>query len=267
MILLFLVSIILCVYYVAISARSTSEYDAGEYDCVLCMNVIDRIRKESISYSEACIRYNWCQMESIESLVVSFPNTTDSRKLCQTVNSCPDDFIAPQSKGSGFDIRVSKAYGSKGYDKVRISVISNETVSSSIFSYSKPFKYRWKDKILNTGIVSVTPGQVNNFVINGETISLRIPDAGEGVRGIIIADPCFQSQWVNCLYKDTFQTFARMTSILNAVHQFSDTDFWMILGDNFYDQTGVPTSSWFDALSQGTKTRLMASFPGNHDYW
>ena len=56
------------------------------------------------------------------------------------------------------DIRVSKALGSKGYNKIRLSVISNTTISSSLFTYSSQFKYRWTSNYLSTGVVSVTPG-------------------------------------------------------------------------------------------------------------
>jgi hypothetical protein len=41
----------------------------------------------------------------------------------------------------------------------------------------------------------------------------------------------------------------------------------MILGDNFYDQTGQLTSEFFTRLSMDTKLKLFTSIPGNHDYW
>lgn len=37
-------------------------------------------------------------------------------------------------------------------------------------------------------------------------------------------------------YKDSFNTFTRMTSLLNAAGAHDDFSFFDILGDNFYDQ-------------------------------
>ncbi len=36
-----------------------------------------------------------------------------------------------------------------------------------------------------------------------------------------------------------------------------DTDFWAILGDNFYDRYGKLTTSFFDALSLEVKSKVM----------
>jgi hypothetical protein len=48
---------------------------------------------------------------------------------------------------SVFDLRVSKALGDKGYDKVRVSVIAGpEAVFDDFkFTYAEPFKYRWQN--------------------------------------------------------------------------------------------------------------------------
>ena len=37
-------------------------------------------------------------------------------------------------------------------------------------------------------------------------------------------------------YANTFDTFNRITEILNAVLAHDDTHYYQILGDNFYDQ-------------------------------
>ena len=105
-------------------------------------------------------------------------------------------------------------------------------------------------------------GVTNTFTVNGQSIDVFIPSQGDGVRGVIIADPCFQSQWIDCLYKDKFNTFNHTTELLNAINSWNDTHFWQILGDNFYDQTGSPTKSWFNALSQKTKSKVFATTPG-----
>eukprot|EP00595_Chromulina_sp_UTEXLB2642_P001464 CAMPEP_0196765534 /NCGR_PEP_ID=MMETSP1095-20130614/9517_1 /TAXON_ID=96789 ORGANISM="Chromulina nebulosa, Strain UTEXLB2642" /NCGR_SAMPLE_ID=MMETSP1095 /ASSEMBLY_ACC=CAM_ASM_000446 /LENGTH=405 /DNA_ID=CAMNT_0042123769 /DNA_START=200 /DNA_END=1417 /DNA_ORIENTATION=- len=167
-----------------------------------------------------------------------------------------------------YDIRVAKAIGSRGYDKIRLSVISNQTIDSDLFDYSEQFKHRWTDKYLNTGIVTITPGVVNTISITKDSsIDVYIPNEGDGIRGVIIADPCFQSQWITCAYKDKFDMFDHLTSLLNAINSHDDVHFWQILGDNFYDQQGAASSAWFAALTTETKSKVINSVPGNHDYW
>jgi Calcineurin-like phosphoesterase len=91
--------------------------------------------------------------------------------------------------------------------------------------------------------------------------------AGEGVRGVILADPCFQSEWIVCVYQTKFSTFERTTTLLNAINAHDDVSYFQILGDNFYDQAGEATSQWFAALSDQSKSKVFATVPGNHDYW
>lgn len=98
------------------------------------------------------------------------------------------------------DIRVSKAYGSKGYDKVRISAISNRKIETDFFTYYKPFQYRWTNYFLNTGIVTVTPGKKSVFRILNETVSIHIPLEDKPTRGIIYADPCYSNDFVWYVY-------------------------------------------------------------------
>jgi hypothetical protein len=108
------------------------------------------------------------------------------------------------NSNAGIDVRVSKALGSRGYDKIRLSVIANHTIDSEYFSYKDAFQHKWTsndligDTYLNTGIVSVTPGQVNSFKIEGETVEVFVPKEDDGVRGFIIADPCFTSDYITC---------------------------------------------------------------------
>lgn len=260
-------SLLLLLY---VSIKSVGAAPSTEYNCVLCMNTIDLMREKSISYFDACKKYMFCSFNQVKlmSLTSTDIHNAESRSICQCVEACPIDQIYSSSPAP-FDMRISKGYGSRGYDKIRISQISNTTVRApGIFTYSSPFKFRWTSNVLNTGVVTTTPGSPTEFIIDGKTISVTIPEENSGVRGVIIADPCFQSQWVKCEYKDTFQTFQRFTTILNAIHDgHTDTHYWSILGDNFYDQSGDPTSSWFNALSLSTKTRLLVSFPGNHDFW
>ena len=159
--------------------------------------------------------------------------------------------------------------GPKGYNMVRVSVISNVTspVTSPIFSYTKPFKYRWTSKYLSSGLVSVKPGQPTSLTIQGTTFTVNLPAETAGSRGIIIGDPCISSKWVDCKYGNALQIFPRLTTLLNLAIATGDIDYWMILGDNFYDRTGDITQQFFDQLELKTKASIFASVPGNHDYW
>eukprot|EP01034_Spumella_vulgaris_P034548 gene34548-42612_t len=165
------------------------------------------------------------------------------------------------------DIRVSKAMGNQGYNKVRISVISNRTIDSGHFNYKSQFKYRWTNKYLSTGLVTVVPGEKTHFSFGGKNVDILLPKENEGTRGVIIADPCFQSQWIVCVYAKKFQMYNHTLELLNAINGHDDISYWQILGDNFYDQEGDQTSSFFAGLSDNSKSKMFATVPGNHDFW
>ena len=121
----------------------------------------------------------------------------DSRKTCELASFCstaPEAWKSMKVSGDyGLDVRVSKAMGGRGYDKLRVSVISNHSIASDIFSYSEPFKYRWNsnslvgDLYLNTGIISVDAGKKNSLTIEGQKVDLFVPAENDGTRGIILA--------------------------------------------------------------------------------
>jgi hypothetical protein len=248
------------------------------YQCSYCLATVDNYLAntfEGKSLWKSCRALfpdNLCQGMGFAD--AALPTTTqvnaDSRDYCRVMEKCPANSLPvnpPVLSDNGVDIRVSKAMGSRGYNKVRVSAIANSTISSSYFSYQSQFKYRWTDKYLSTGIVTVTPGVKTQISIAGNTVDLFVPKDGEGVRGVIIADPCFQSEWIVCIYQTKFSMFQRSTEILNAIFSHDDTHYWQILGDNFYDQQGAASSSWFQALSSATKSRIFATVPGNHDFW
>lgn len=60
---------------------------------------------------------------------------------------------------------------------------------------------------------------------------------------MIFGDPCFQSEWVVCVFQNQFQIFNRTVELLNAINGHDDVSFWQILGDNFYDQQGDATGN------------------------
>jgi hypothetical protein len=171
---------------------------------------------------------------------------------------------------SPLDLRVTPGFGPKGYGKVRISVVTN--VSSPLpdpggfWQYKEPFQYRWTNKYLHSSLKTVhTDGSPTVFNINGTEVTVQYPKENAGVRGVIIADPCFHGAEDGCSYGEKYNTFERMTALMNAVAV--DIDYWMILGDNFYDRFGGLSTAWFDQLTLETKSKVFATVAGNHDYW
>jgi len=264
-------------------ALDNALFNPEEYICSICIDIIRQVSHGHATYDEMCDHYHACKIfdESFAQDVVAgketskdceghYRSTCEDRGYCMKGeykkwrNSAESNDLAASSS---LNLRVAKAYGARGRDKIRISVISNHTISNSLFTYSKPFQYRWTQFYLNTGVVSVTAGVVNQYNIDGQAVKVYVPKDDEGTRGVIIADPCFQSQWVTCKYQTTFDTLNRMTALLNAVNSHDDSHYWMILGDNFYDQTGYATDAWFAKLSLATKSKIIGSVAGNHDYW
>ena len=173
---------------------------------------------------------------------------------------------------SPLDLRVTPALGSKKYGSARISVISSAgsplEAGADFFTYNRPFQYRWKDKYLHSKLETIITGKTQNtkkFDIGGANFTIRYPLENEGVRGIIIADPCFHGAYMGCTFGGKFQTFERSTALLNA--GANDIDYYMILGDNFYDRYGNLSSTWYDQLTLELKSKLFATVAGNHDYW
>jgi hypothetical protein len=84
---------------------------------------------------------------------------------------------------------------------------------------------------------------------------------------VILGDPCFQSDWVDCVYGRRLDIFNRTIELLNAMNAHDDVHYLQLLGDNFYDQEGSATHAWFQTLSLQSKSKLFGTVPGNHDYW
>ena len=129
---------------------------------------------------------------------------------------------------------------------VRISVITNASArltspaDIAFFDYAQPFRHRWTNKFLHSALKNVTVGGVTSFVINGTKVDVSVPAPAAGSRGVVIADPCFHGAAAGCTYGERFQTFSRMTNLLNLAA--ASVDYWMILGDNFYED-GVSSDS------------------------
>ena len=225
-----------------------------------------------LSYNDIELSHTACDV--LRGKTLANTPSGNARESCISMEYCPMNEPLPTAglsqvnykSTNNLDFKVTKALGSKGYNKVRISVVSNSTVSSNLFTYQEQFKYKWTDNFLNTGIVDVVDG-VNEFTIGGQSITVNIPEEGKGVRGVILADPCFQSNWISCKYKDQWDMFNHLTGILNTINAYDDVSFYQILGDNFYDQQGEYTKSFFANLTPATKSKLFLTTLGNHDFW
>ena len=247
-------------------AAATTQREDALYDCGLCVFTAENAWESGNSFQHVCESLfgaaQMCEPFLLRHPDISSIAPSNARQFCQNLGACSDVSNLPpaHSMEQGLDIRVSKAYGSRGYDKVRLSVISNESISSEYFTYSELFKYRWTTNVLNTGLVTLTPGEKTTLTIAGQEVHIKIPREDEPVRGVVVADPCITSDYVWCTYREEFDTYNRSSELLNAIHSHEDTDFWMILGDNFYDPQGDATASWFATLSPETKSKVQDCF-------
>ena len=281
-ILMYSMLIIVAIMELIVASQAVPDDISSIYDCLMCQYSVEESLRSNISVPEGCTVYfsqgtDECSLfnarhdivmteEELENVDIDSRRICEHRGICSVLSEEKWKSAAQslRNTNSNMDIRISKAYGSRGYDKLRVSVISSIEVSSDVFSYSQPFRYRWTNNTLNTGIVSIIPGQMNSISIAGEAFDIYVPAEDSPTRGVILADPCFSNEFVWCSYGDDFDTYNRSTQLLNAINSHADNDFWMILGDNFYDQSGEPTAEWFAALSKETKSKIMGSVPGNH---
>lgn len=165
---------------------------------------------------------------------------------------------------------MAKGFGTKSYDLIRISVITNtsEAPVQGFFDYSSQFKGKWTQNYLHTAMKRATPGQDVMFDL-GVEVPFRLPVQGAGVAGVLIADPCVNTgvHWQICSNGDRYQTLTRTPGLINTFVADPSTDFWGILGDNFYDRTGEITAAVYERISLAAKSKLFVTVAGNHDYW
>lgn len=55
--------------------------------------------------------------------------------------------------------------------------------------------------------------------------------------------------------------------MLNSLAIHNELDYWMILGDSFYDKGDTNTRDFFQGLSLETTSRSLGMVLGNHDFW
>ena len=195
-------------------------------------------------------------------------------------------------------MRVTKRLGKHGYAAARVSLISIAGTETQGFSYAEDFKLStWSQFKLSSSVVS-TPSNGGDttfsFTESGESrsVSFYTPAKGEGVAGILIADPCINEGMGKlfgfCTLWDTFNTIETIPGLLNAFMGRTDHSrihFWGTLGDNWYDSNGQgsfpgePDLSWttetnggnimtiYDQLSDDVLSTYQLMVPGNHDLW
>jgi len=102
--------------------------------------------------------------------------------------------------------------------------------------------------------------------LDGNIVNVRIPRQGEGSVGLLIADPCLdQSTW--CPYVDAFDIKNTLHTVLDSLATHNELDYWMNVGDLFYDQKGDITWDFFSGLSSAAASAVHGISVGNHDFW
>eukprot|EP00927_Polykrikos_kofoidii_P024968 TRINITY_DN22545_c0_g1_i1.p1 TRINITY_DN22545_c0_g1~~TRINITY_DN22545_c0_g1_i1.p1 ORF type:complete len:458 (+),score=52.59 TRINITY_DN22545_c0_g1_i1:68-1441(+) len=182
--------------------------------------------------------------------------------------------VAASSSCTSFgslDLRVTKALGPHGYESARISVItSGEPLKDARLTYKAPFRYRWTDFALSTGLVTGLHAGVNEVRIGNATACVKLPALGSGVRGVIFGDPCTGKGAMKCREQasSTWDVEDRLSTLLNrAAAGPHSIDFWASVGDNFYDKQPIATKSFFDRLEPAVKSTFLMTVPGNGDFW
>ena len=200
---------------IATLSQVTASARPEEYACGVCLAIADEIistKSFGTPMKTVCQRIlpgadSYCNLLDDKEVLKFEFDADNSRKMCQYKKYCPEETVVPLTPGNSnpsLSIRVAKGLGSRPYNEVRLTVISNKTLTNDIFTYSQPFQFKWTNSstngvnILNTGIATVTPGATTSFLIDGQRVDVSIPQENAGIRGILIADPCFQSNWINC---------------------------------------------------------------------
>lgn len=93
---------------------------------------------------------------------------------------------------------------------------------------------RYGKNYLASSIVRVVPGTTTLFDVAGVPVNVTVPAQGDGVRVVVISDPCFSGRWVGCQYGLQWDTYNRTAKMLNALAEKGDVDMFAVLGDNLY---------------------------------
>lgn len=188
-------------------------------------------------------------------------------QLAQNEAACPK-----------MDLKVAKAMYDKGYNKVRVSVVTTPDTEKDcdfgdFFDYNEKFYGVEGNNMmtfnLRTALKEVEPGAKCALDIAGEKVIMNTPKAGARVRGLLFSDPCIRQQLPGpaCPLGDTFKVKERFSKAINELVGSDEVDFWGILGDNWYDATGKILIEFAEELSLQAKSKAFITVPGNHDFW
>ena len=195
--------------------------------------------------------------------------TTSSTCPMLSPDYCPE--ATPQ-------VRVTKGLMSRPYSTVRVSLVSPAAKLSTVtgFTYSSAFKWVWKTLALSSRLVDVpapgTPHDVPFTHMHGPAnATVRLPKQGDGVAGVVIADPCVAfglgATPGYCNQGEHFQTAKRIPEMTNALMADGSLSYWATLGDNWYDPKGDISQTLYARYSPAVLSAFNVAIPGNHDYW
>lgn len=212
-----------------------------------------------------------------ESIRCEHHNLCDAHDGCK--GKCPDidpklQRVQWQKKKflSFLDYRVAKSLGPKG-EMVRITAIT-ESISPPMhdfYDYNEAFvgTYEKENLFLHTAVKNISDGPFH--VAPGVEVDVKFPKSDDtGIAGVLIGDPCYQSTHskialVGCFFSWIHNTYWNTPKLLNAF--VPQMDFWSLMGDNWYDQTGYVTKEINEQFSHKLKSVPFLSVPGNHDFW
>mmetsp|Transcript_4719 Transcript_4719/g.10010 ORF Transcript_4719/g.10010 Transcript_4719/m.10010 type:complete len:224 (+) Transcript_4719:68-739(+) len=166
------------------------------YECSICMDLVESLHRGE---AEVCHKYNSCAFLNASTVgdVAEFP----SGELCEALGFCETAVSGSGLAASPVNLRISKGLGSRGYNYIRVSVItsahatgalllSDDDSSAVSWSYQSQFKERWYQYYLQTAVVPFTPGRATTLNVNGHQVDVKIPGPSEGSVGLLVADPC-----------------------------------------------------------------------------
>jgi len=189
------------------------------------------------------------------------------------------------------DLRVAKGMNDRGYEKIRVSVITTKETepdcdfSDADFQYNEkffgpagsgihdpqkgPLLNKMSEMTLRTTIKTVVPGGMCALDMGGEQIIVKTPAKGGRSRGLLFADPCIRQVHPGppCKFGEQYKIKEHFSKAINALVGSDEIDFWGIIGDNFYDATGQINVEFWAELSLEAKAKPFITVPGNHDFW